>query len=35
MKNTLALEHLEEALNHKIPHFMYACAEIDAARLRK
>jgi len=29
----LALENVREALKHRIPHFMYACAEIDAKRL--
>jgi lipoprotein NlpI len=28
-----ALRHVREALAHKIPHFMYACAEADALRM--
>ena len=28
-----ALEHLRQALEYKIPHFMYACAEADTKRL--
>lgn len=28
-----ALIHARQALKHKIPHFMYACAEIDAKRM--
>jgi len=28
-----ALEHVRAALEHPYPHFMYACAEIDAKRL--
>ena len=31
----LALTHFEKALTHRIPHFMYACAEVDATRLRE
>lgn len=29
----LALTHVQEALKHQFPHFMYACAEIDAERI--
>lgn len=32
-QETRALSHLQKALEHRIPHFMYACAEIDAKRL--
>ena len=28
-----ALEHIRKALEHRIDHFMYACAEIDLRRL--
>ncbi len=28
-----ALAHMQKALEHKIPHFMFACAEVDAKRL--
>jgi lipoprotein NlpI len=31
----LALIHIREALKHKFPHFMYACAEVDAKRLEQ
>jgi lipoprotein NlpI len=29
-----AFTHIEKALANRIPHFMYTCAEIDAARLK-
>lgn len=31
--NKNALIHINESLNHRIPHFMYACAEADAKRM--
>lgn len=32
-ENENALRHIQEALKHRIPHFMYACAEADAKRM--
>lgn len=34
-QDDLALKHVQESLNHRIPHFMYACAEADAERLEE
>lgn len=32
-QHTLARTHIQKALEYRIPHFMYACAQIDAERL--
>jgi lipoprotein NlpI len=32
-QNDLVSEHIRKALDHKIPHFMYACAQADAKRI--
>ena len=29
----LAYTHIRESLKYEIPHFMYACAEVDAKRM--
>ena len=34
-QDDLALMHVQESLKHRIPHFMYACAEADAERLEE
>ncbi|MFP6584440.1 MAG: hypothetical protein VCD00_18045 [Candidatus Hydrogenedentota bacterium] len=33
-QTTLARTHIQKALEYRIPHFMYACAQIDAERLQ-